>query len=114
MTNKELAIKSAVLLDSKKASDVTILDISDKSGFADYFVIGTGISERQVAALSDYISDELAASKVYPKSIEGKAESGWILMDFGDIIINLFLNEQREKYNLEKVWADCKRIAFEG
>lgn len=113
MNNKELAVKIAKILDNKKALDTKIIDIAEKSGFADFFVLATGMSERQVGTLSDEVLEEMAKIDIFPKTVEGKTESGWILLDFGDIIVNLFLDEQRNKYNLEKVWADCEMVLFE-
>ncbi len=114
MNNKETAMKIAEVLDNKKGQEIVILDIAEKSGFADYFVIVTGMSERQVGTLSDEARDEMEKQGVFPKAVEGRAESGWVLIDFGDVIVNVFLAEKREKYNLEKVWADCERIEFSG
>lgn len=99
-------IVTKVLMD-KLASDIKIIDIREKATFADYFVLATGSSDRQINNLVDYIEDELAKYDLLPKSVEGKSGTGWILMDFGDIVVNLFTDELREKYNLEKVWGDC-------
>ena len=95
------------VLSDKKAEDIKIIDIKEKSSFADYFVLATGLSERQINSLVDYIEDEMIKNKIPLKSVEGLNQSGWILMDFGDVIVNLFTNESREKYDLEKVWGDC-------
>ena len=64
-------------------------------------------------SLTDEVEDRLAEAGLYVKSIEGKQGSGWILMDFGDIIVNLFTREMREKYSIEKVWGDCQFIEVE-
>ncbi|HPX70803.1 MAG TPA: ribosome silencing factor [Bacillota bacterium] len=113
MNNKELALFSARFLDGKKALDVLILDISAHSGFADYFVIASASSMRQLAALSEELSDKLAEQGMEARQIEGRGESGWILMDYGDVIVNIFTKEQREHYQLEKVWGDCSSVEFE-
>lgn len=113
MTNKEYAILAAKKLTEKKAADTVIIDISGKASFADYFVIATGNSERQVNALIDDVEDSLSEAGLIAKSIEGKNGSGWILMDFGDIIVNLFTPDLREHYSIEKVWGDCPYIEFE-
>ena len=107
MTNKEYADFAAKILSSKKATDIMIIDIAEKSGFADYFIIATGNTDRQVNSMADDVEDALAEKDLLVKSIEGKNISGWILMDFGDIIVNLFTPEMRDKYNIEKIWADC-------
>ena len=107
MTNKEYAYFAAELLSSKKATDIVIIDIAEKSGFADYFIIATGNTDRQVNSMADDVEDALAEKDLMVKSIEGKNVSGWILLDFGDIIVNLFTPEMRDRYNIEKIWADC-------
>ena len=113
MTNREYALLAAKTLSDKKAEDITVIDIQGKATFADYFVICSGSSERQVNSLTNEVEDRLAEAGLYVKSIEGKQGSGWILMDFGDIIVNLFTREMREKYSIEKVWGDCQFIEVE-
>ncbi|MBR0596651.1 ribosome silencing factor [Sinanaerobacter chloroacetimidivorans] len=113
MNNREVALKAAAVLDSKKALDIVVIDISEKSSFADYLVIASGGSERQVGTLSQEIEDQFAKEGIIVKNIEGKKNSGWILMDFGDVIVNIFSVEQRERYNIEKVWSDCSFITLE-
>ncbi len=113
MTNREFALLAGKTLSDKKALDVAIIDIQEKASFADYFVVASGTSERQINTLIDYVEDAFAKEGLLPKSVEGKNNSGWILMDFGDIIVNLFTNEMREKYNIEKVWGDCPSVDFE-
>ena len=107
MTNKEYAYLAAQTLSNKKATDIVVIDIAEKSGFADYFIIATGNTERQINSLCDDIEDLLEKEGLFAKSIEGKNVSGWILLDFGDVIINLFTPDMRDRYNIEKVWADC-------
>jgi ribosome-associated protein len=113
MTNKEIAMKASAILLNKKAVDIVIIDISMKSSFADYFVIASGNSERQTGILSEEIEEQLAKEGILAKNIEGKKTSGWILMDYGDVIINIFSIEQRERYNIEKLWGDGVIIPIE-
>ena len=110
MEPKELALKVAKLLDDKKAQDVTVIDIGLKASFADYFIIASGGSERQMSALVDNVEDMLEPLGVFPKSIEGKRTSGWTLMDYGDVVINVMTVDMRQKYNLEKIWGDCETL----
>lgn len=107
MDNKNIALKAAAVLMKKKAMDVVVIDITEKSSFADYFVIASGGSERQVGTLAEEIEDQFAKEGILTKSVEGKKTSGWILMDYGDVIINIFTVEQRDRYNIEKIWSDC-------
>lgn len=113
MTNKDYAILAAKVLDDKKAVDIKVMDISEKSSFADYLIIATGNSQRQIQSLVDDIEDKLAAEGLLVKSIEGKHGTGWILMDYGDVIVNVFTSEMRDRYNIEKVWGDCSFLNLE-
>lgn len=113
MNSKEMALLAAKTLDNKKGIDIVCLDIEKKSSIADYFVLASGGSERQVKALAEEVDDQFAKEGVIVKSIEGKASSGWILLDFGDIIVSVLTTEMREKYNIEKVWGDCETLNWE-
>lgn len=113
MNNKDIALKAAAVLINKKALDVMVIDITEKSSFADYFVIASGGSERQVGTLADEIEDQFAKEGILTRSVEGKKTSGWILMDFGDVIVNIFTVEQRERYKIEKVWSDCSFLTID-
>ena len=110
MTNKEYADFAAQLLSSKKATDIMIIDIAEKSSFADYFVNATGGSERQLGALADDVEDKFAEIGITPKSKDGRPDTGWILVDGGDVIVNLFTEATRDKYTLEKIWSDCESV----
>ena len=107
---KKMALDIAKLLDEKKAMDVAVIDISPKASFADYFVMASAGSERQLDALVDNVEDSLEPQKIFPKSVEGKRSSGWILMDYGDVVINVMTVEMREKYNIERIWGDCESL----
>ncbi|HIU95094.1 MAG TPA: ribosome silencing factor [Candidatus Copromorpha excrementipullorum] len=110
MEAKKMALDIAKLLDEKKAMDVAVIDISPKASFADYFVMASAGSERQLDALVDNVEDALEPQKIFPKSVEGKRSSGWILMDYGDVVINVMTVEMREKYNIERIWGDCESL----
>ncbi|MEA4988717.1 MAG: bis(5'-nucleosyl)-tetraphosphatase (symmetrical) YqeK [Anaerovorax sp.] len=114
MDNKEIALSAAAVLDQKKAIDIVVMNIKEKSSFADFFVIASANSERQLSTLADEVEDQFAKDGILVKHIEGKGNSGWILMDFGDVIVNLFSLEQRERYNIEKVWGDCEIVPFDA
>lgn len=114
MINKEIALRIADILDNKKAADVVVIDIKEKSSFADYFLVATGNSERQVASLQSEVEEKMARDDIHPRTVEGKGNSGWILMDYGDVIVNLFTPEQRERYHIEKVWGDCPFLSVGG
>jgi len=113
MDNKEIALLAAKVLADKKAQEIVVIDISSKASFADYFVLASGTSERQIGTLSEEVDDQFAKEGIIVKSIEGKKTSGWILMDFGDIIVNILTTDMRARYNIEKVWGDCEFLSVE-
>ncbi|MBR4020349.1 MAG: bis(5'-nucleosyl)-tetraphosphatase (symmetrical) YqeK [Firmicutes bacterium] len=113
MNNKEYALLAAKTLSDKKAADIAAIDIAEKASFADYLVVATGNSDRQVNSLIDDVEDAFAKNDLFVKNIEGRQGSGWVLMDFGDIIVNIFTKEMREKYGIEKVWGDCTFLDIE-
>lgn len=110
MESKEVAQVIADLLNEKKARDIIIIDIAEKSSFADYFVNASAGSERQLGALADEVEDKFAEAGITPRNKEGRPETGWILVDGGDVIVNLFTEAVRDKYTLEKIWSDCESI----
>ena len=105
---KALAIAGAIL--DKKATDVLILHIAKLTSVADYLVLCSGESERQARAIADHVDGTLSAQGHEPLSIEGVASAKWILMDFGDVVVHIFLKDIREHYALERLWADAKRV----
>ena len=108
-----MAMTVAEKLSAKQATDILIIDIAEKSSFADYFVLASGRNERQIGGLADEAEDEMAKMGLVPRNIAGKPASGWILMDYGDIIINILTEEMRDRYHIEKVWEDCEFIPVE-
>ncbi len=97
----------------KKALDLTILDIEETSSFANYFIICSGSSNRQVQAIASSIEHDLKKKRIYPLGIEGFAEGNWILLDYDDIIIHVFYEKIREFYELERLWADAPRVELD-
>jgi ribosome-associated protein len=111
MESKELAILSARAMDQRKGSKITILKVEDLSTLTDYFVVGTGSSRVQTQAMADNIEDEIKkAAGLRPSRIEGLQEGRWILMDYGQVIIHIFLEDERNFYNLERLWADAPAL----
>ncbi|MFW6068559.1 MAG: ribosome silencing factor [Chloroflexota bacterium] len=92
----------------KKASNILLLDIREQAVFSDYFILCNGENDRQIRALTEAVT-EAAREKadVMPRGTEGEAESGWVLIDLGAIIIHLFSNERRAYYNLEELWSNA-------
>lgn len=97
-------------LDDKKADNIVILNIGEVSVIADYFIIASGGSPSQINALVDSVEEKLSELNVKPVNIEGIQNASWVLMDYGDIIIHIFSKNDREFYNLERIWADCKEV----
>lgn len=103
-----------MLVDSlyeKKAQNITLLDLKEQAVFADYFLICSADNDRQLRALSDTVlEDAKQEGKIIAGGREGRAENGWVLIDFGDLIIHLFSSEKREFYNLEELWSDARVV----
>ncbi len=98
----ELVQKS---LDDDKAIDIVVIDLNGKTAIADFMVIASGNSQRQVGAMADHLREILKASGVKGVSMEGISHCDWVLIDTGDVIVHLFRPEVREFYNLEKMWG---------
>jgi ribosome-associated protein len=94
----------------KKAENLKILDLTEISGFTDYFVICSALSDRQVQAISDSVEGALKDLGCELLSAEGYAEGRWVLMDFGDVVVHIFLDALREYYDLESLWADAPQV----
>jgi ribosome-associated protein len=96
----------------KKAKDLVILKIMEMSDFADYFIICSGTSDRQVRAICTAIQENMKMAEILPLGIEGDAAGQWILMDYDDVIIHIFLESVRPFYDLEKLWSEAPRMAI--
>ena len=103
MTTEELLKLTVETLDRKKGMDIKALKVTDLTVIADYFVIVTGTTPTHIKALSDDLEGKNA------KSVEGKA-TGWILLDYGTVIVHVFTKESRENFNLEKLWGDAEEV----
>ena len=111
--SKKMARLAVDALEDKKAEDITILDISEVSVLADYFIIAGGSNRNQVQAMADSAEDALGRAGYEPKQIEGYQSANWILLDYKDIIIHIFDRENRMFYDLERIWRDGKQISKE-
>ena len=107
----EIAVKA---LDSKKAVKITALKVKDLTILANYFVIASASSTTQVKALADIVEYQLEQAGVRPKSVEGVQSRNWIVLDYIDIIVHVFLEETREFYQLEHLWADGEPVDISG
>ena len=111
--SKEMARIAYDALSDKKGEDIKIIDITGVSVLADYFIIANGNSDSQVNALVDNVEEELHKAGYHIKQREGRANSSWILLDFGDIIVHVFDRENRLFYDLERIWKDGRTIGIE-
>lgn len=107
---KEMAALACKALDEKKAIDLKIIDIHEVSVMADYFLITSGSNPNQVKALMDNVEETLGKAGYEAKHIEGTQNSSWVLMDYGDIIVHIFDEENRLFYDLERIWRDGKEV----
>lgn len=98
------------IIEEKKGKDILVLDLRKITTFCDFFVICTGTSTTHIQSIAEDIEKRLKEKKVRILHIEGTKESGWILLDYGSVIIHIFDRMQREYYKLEKLWADAKII----
>ncbi len=106
--SKEMAKLAYQALSEKKAEDIRIIDISEISVIADYFIIASGSNANQLQAMQDSVDEQLYKAGYHAKQIEGNQRSSWILMDYSDIIIHIFSKEDRLFYDLERIWRDGK------
>ena len=106
MDTKQTALIAVNALEDKKAEDIRILDISEISTIADYFIIANGTNKSQIQAIADNISEILGRAGVTMRQIEGYQNANWVLMDFQDVIIHIFDKENRLFYDLERIWRD--------
>ncbi len=110
---KDVALFFAKTLDEKKAEDTVILDIRKISFIADYFIISTAQSSTHLKSLANTIIEKITNTNIKRNlKYEGNPQTGWILLDCGDIVINLFSKEKREYYNLENIWQEASKISF--
>lgn len=107
---KEMAVLAVNALEDKKAEDICVIDISEISVLADYFIIAGGNNISQIQALSDAVDDKLGKAGFPLKQIEGYNNANWILLDFGDIIVHIFDRENRLFYDLERIWSDGRKV----
>jgi len=101
----QLAHKVVDLASDKQATDIVLLDIRGLTTIADYFVVCTAGSDRQIKAVTENLEEELGDIDVNPLHIEGMDGSGWVLMDYGDVIVHIFSPAERAYYSLEKLWG---------
>ena len=110
MTSLETAKRIASILDSKKGEEIIVCNVGTLSTLADYFVIGSASNINQLRAMADQVEEKLFEHGFHLSHSEGYQGGGWILLDYGSLIVHLFLQETRDFYQLERIWADAKRL----
>lgn len=113
-TEKMMAQIACKAIDDKKGQDIKIIDIHNVSVIADYFVIASGTNSNQVQAIVDNVEEQLGRASFEAKQIEGNRNSSWILMDYGDVIVHVFDEENRLFYDLERIWRDGKVLEMDA
>ncbi len=107
----DLARSMVRVMDDRQAADIVMLDIQPVSLITDYFVIGTGETRRQLTAIADTILESIKKlDGTTPLAVEGTAESGWILLDYGSVVVHLFTPGQREYYKLDQFWEEASLV----
>lgn len=107
LESKKLALKIGDILKEKKGENIVLLEIHPLSVIADYFVIASGRSQTHINAMYDGLTRETSHLGLELKGRDGQKTSGWIALDYGDVIVHIFKNEDREFYDLERLWADA-------
>ena len=110
LESNELARKVVDIASDRKAEDIVMLDISKVSIIADYFVICSGTSDRQVRAIAREIDEQLGKADVNPISVEGMNDARWVLMDYGSVLVHIFDPATRAFYQLEQLWAGAQPV----
>ncbi len=106
----DIARRIVEIAGDKQASDIVLLDIREVIGFTDYFVICTSETARQTGAIADEITARLKKEGIRPHHVEGTADSGWVLIDYYDIIVHIFGPKEREYYQLDRLWSKANTI----
>ena len=116
MNSKELALSIAKFLDSKKATDLEVIQIGELTTIGDYFVVATASNTTLVKSLCEDLDEYLGRQGIEPKRIEGRSsvrDGRWGVLDYGDVIVHIFYAETRNFYSIDRVWADAPRLPLE-
>ena len=112
--SRDVAIAAARAAADKQASDIVVLDVSKIIVITDHFVICTASTDRQIRSVIDAVEDELRGLGVKPMRREGEAEAGWWLLDYIDVVVHVFGEEERAYYDLERLWSDAPAVRWQA
>lgn len=112
LKSEQLAIEAARAADDKKAIDVRVMDMRQALGITDYFVITSGNTDRQVRRIKDAVQERLKEKGSRPASREGERFGRWIILDYVDVVVHIFLEEERSFYDLERLWQDAPIVEW--
>jgi ribosome-associated protein len=111
-TSRQLAIACAKICEDKKAANIVVLDVRDLTYIADYFIVCSTTNERQARAITDELRVAMREQGLKELGVEGLNDARWILQDFGDLVIHIFHESQREFYDIEGLWADARQVKW--
>ncbi len=111
--SRQVAIAAAKAASSKQGADIVILDVARLIVITDFFVIASGTSDRQVKTIVDEVEKQLKTIDVRPVRTEGEVDARWVLLDYVDVVVHVFAEEEREYYDLERLWRDAPRVPWD-
>lgn len=109
-----MAVAAAAAADEKKATEIRILEVGELLGITDYFVLASAANDRQLGTVVEAIEERLKEQERSPRRREGTKQTGWMLLDYGDIVVHAFTLEQRRYYDLERLWSDAPVITLDS
>lgn len=112
MNSKEIALLACKAIDEKKGKNILQLELGEVSLIADYFIICNGTSRAQTQAIADHVEEEMKKAGLYLARREGYAEGKWVVQDYGSVIVHIFQEEERQFYNLERLWGDATALHY--
>ena len=113
MDTKEKALLAGRYADEKKALDISVIELTGLTDIADYFVIASGTSERHTRTIAEHVEKSMKDAGIRPYSMEGHQQGRWIIIDYQNVIVHIFLEPLRELYDLESLWIEAKRYRIE-
>jgi ribosome-associated protein len=111
---KKKALLTGKFADEKKALDVAVIELAGLTDIADYFVLASGTSDRHVKAIADHVEKNMKDAGIRPYSMEGYQQGRWVIIDYRNVIVHIFMEQLRELYDLESLWIEAKRHRIEG